>query len=136
VFGEKCKQVTIGQTELEYIVGGPENCDGYDLCASSKLRGTFNGTLLDYAYDADTYHVDEITYAFRGDGVIETTHGKLFLNQWSITDLAAPDGYAVHINVVGGTGRYEGATGWMAYFANFANTETTWGGEVCWGDEE
>ena len=136
VWGEKCKEVVIGKTHVGPILYGPENCDGYDGCATSKISGTFSGTLFEAFYEDDFYFVVDDTYAFTNYGVIETKQGELFFTELSVADFAAPDGFAMHANVTGGTGRYEGATGWMAYCGNFEGTDIKWVGEVCWPDEE
>jgi len=86
-------------------------------------------------YDPDFNFVVDDTWAFTNYGVFETTQGEVFFRERTIVDFEAPDGRAVHINVLGGTGRYEGATGWMAYFDNFAGEFTTWGGEICWPED-
>ena len=136
VWGEKCKKVNSRHLEPGTILYGPENCDGYDGCVTSKISGTFNGTLTERFNFADSYHLIDDAWAFTNYGVIETKQGELFFRERSMADFEAPDGFVVHINVTGGTGRYEGATGWMAYFDNFAGNSTTWGGEVCWGDKD
>ena len=136
VWGEKCKKVVIHHLDAGPILWGPENCGGYDGCATSKISGTFNGTLTESFNDADAVHVVDDTYAFTNYGVIETAQGELYFVERSIADFAAPDGFAVHMNVSGGTGRYEGATGWMGSFDNFEGTATRMGGEVCWPGKE
>lgn len=133
--GERCIPVTIGSADFESVLSGPENCNGYDSCGFSVVRGTLNGTFAEYSYDADAVQVDATTYSFAADAVFETNHGELFLEERSIVNFAAPDGIAVVANILGGTGRYEGATGWLVIFANFEGTLSRWAGEVCWPED-
>ena len=136
VFGEKCKQVVVHHVDVGPILLGPENCSGYDLCVTSKISGTFNGTITEAGNFVDTYYLVDAAYAYTMHGVIETKQGEIFFVERSIADYEAPDGFGVHINVLGGSGRYEGATGWMAYFGNFEGTFNRFGGEVCWPEED
>jgi len=136
VLGEKCKQVNMGQTKYGPLYFDPEHCGIYDGCGGAVVSGTFSGTLWESFFFADQVHVSDGHWTFTNYGVIETKQGELFFTERSVADFAAPDGFAVHMNVTGGTGRYEGATGWMAYSGNFEGTNIKWVGEVCWPDEE
>jgi hypothetical protein len=49
VLGQDCKPVAVGQVEINYILTGPEDCgEGWDVCASSVVRGTINGTFTEF----------------------------------------------------------------------------------------
>jgi hypothetical protein len=131
-WAEKCKQVTIAHGKIISWLEGPENCDGYDGCVTLEVSGTFNGTLTESWFDADAVHVVDATWTFTNYAVIETPHGKIYFLERSIADFAAPNGFAFHANVTGGTGRYEGATGWLGAFDSFEGGAGRTGGEVCW----
>lgn len=136
VWAEKCKQVTIVHGEFVSYLQGPENCDGYDGCWAATVRGTPNGLYTTYWFDANIFQVKGDTIASVQDTIIETQHGDLYMRESLIADYAAPDGFAVHSVIVGGTGQYEGATGWMGGYGDIAGTLVRNGGEICWPDEE
>jgi len=72
----------------------------------------FNGWDLDVP-DADmgTTWVVSITYSF---GVFETKKGMLFTEETGVWHGGAAVGWGSHSKITGGTGQYDGATGWMA----------------------
>ncbi len=68
--------------------------------------------------------------------VHETPRGELFFDDRAIVTPNAPEGFALHSNVIGGTGRYEGATGWLAYYLEWAEgNQGLMRGEICYAED-
>ena len=125
VWGETCKQVFANLGEPGPILFDPD-CNGWENCRSTDVMGTLNGVITDYSNISELIWLDD-TVVGLNEAVIETSHGKIYLDVRAIIYWGAPDGGAANANVTGGTGRYEGATGWLAY--------VTWAGSedrACW----
>jgi hypothetical protein len=133
--GETCKRVNIAHGGLPVYFFDPEDCNGYDGCGSWEVHGTPNGTYTTYWFNADAVTVGGDTVAGLQDAILETTHGDLQIRESVIVDWGAPDGFAVHAKIVGGTGKYEGATGWMVSHGNLEGDFLRYGGEICWPEE-
>ena len=105
---------------------------GYDGCGLfPKIRGTLNGRFTSCISFADIIPSDLLWgdgnydyVATKWDDVIETREGDLFLEERSIIKLGAPDEILFQaglLEVTGGTGAYEGATGTLALYQKWPN---------------
>lgn len=132
VWGENCKRINTKFLRVGEILWDPE-CNGYDACRSFELKGTPNGVYTFYAnFDTMTPYEDETTFVFVDDVVIETEHGEIFAEERVIRHKGAPDGPVIHANITGGTGRYEGATGWYGVISWSVGEEGYLDGEMCY----
>ena len=136
VWGEKCKRVN-ATMEAGPILFDPD-CDGFDVCQSADLMGTPNGVYTAFLNWDGIIEVDETTIVNINISTIETNHGELFLDERLIFHTEALNGFAVHSNVTGGTGKYEGAIGWMVSYLEFTEKKSTGllRGEICFPDED
>jgi hypothetical protein len=131
VAGEKCKRVNIVHQEIGPFIADPAECNGYDFCGSAEVDGTPNGTYTYFGNWADSAPVGPDALGFWNDAVLETAHGDLMIEERGIVHLGTSDGFAIHSRIVGGTGKYEGATGWMASFGNLEGDFARIAGEIC-----
>ena len=105
---------------------------GYDVCGVfPKIRGTLNGRFTSCISFADIFPSDVLW----GDGdydyaatkwydVIETRDGDLFLDERTMLKLGAPDEILFQVGlmeVTGGTGAFEGATGVLSLDQKWPN---------------
>jgi hypothetical protein len=128
--GEDCKRINTKGAKPGEVRYAPD-CGGYDACQSAELKGTPNGLYTWYAnWDTFYPYVDDTTLVFADDAVIETEHGEIFMEERGVIHLYAPDGLVIHANITGGTGRYEGATGWWGNVGS--SRRSTLEGEICY----
>ena len=138
---QSCKKVNANLKAFsEFFVEDPENptvCNGFEFCQYAEVRGTLNGLWWIYGDFADFVPVaggkgllaDVI-------GVFETNQGDLYADDIELANQNAPDGGVFHSAVEGGTGKYEGASGWLAgWFFFEPPTGGNIGGEICWIDD-
>jgi len=128
--GQTCKRINAKAAKPGSVLYAPD-CNGYDTCGSAEVKGTPNGIYTYYAnWDSFLVSVDDTTLVFIDDVVIETNHGEIFVEERGVVHLGAPDGYVIHANITGGTGRYEGATGWWGNVTSYTG-KSTMSGEIC-----
>jgi hypothetical protein len=122
---EQCKPV---HAQLGQMVFHDPGCvlDGvtYYWCAERPITGTLNGTY--YFYSAPEFNGWDLEVPDGAMGaswwiavsheiaVFETQRGTLFTQESGVWHWGAEEGWATHANITGGTGHYEGATGWIA----------------------
>jgi hypothetical protein len=149
--GEKCEKVWIHfgagafYDVCPYAYEGPAAPEGPLACYEAPIVGTLSGTSLYYVppdnceviFPADkagaVWREGKELWACWGLGVFKTRHGTIFTeaaeqthsDTFSMSSVAFTD-FGM---VIGGTGRYAGATGWIASFGN--GQGGTGGGEVC-----
>ena len=96
----------------------------YVWCAERPVTGTLKGTYRFYSapelngWDLEvppdaigaTWWIG-VSYAI---AVFETRRGKLFTQEAGVWHWGAVEGWATHALITGGTGHYDGATGWVA----------------------
>jgi len=138
VWGEKCKRVNANLFTGPLLFDPAPECNGYTLCQAVYLDGTPNGTMWTFMNLPDGFiEWDDGTFINITVSVLETKHGELFFDDRAITAPDAPEGFVLHSNVTGGTGRYEGATGWLAYYLEYLEgNEGIMRGEICYADED
>jgi hypothetical protein len=128
-----CRTVRSNLENIGESIEDPSQCNGYDFCQSVDIRGTLNGTWWIFGNNSGIEVLAEGTaLAFYLDGVFSDQHGELLLVDREILNLLAEDGLGFNVAVVGGTGRYEGASGWMTGYATFFPVGGKIFGEVCW----
>ena len=137
---EQCKPV---QARLGEMVFHDPGCmlDGvtYYWCAERPTLGTLNGTYRFYSAPAfngwDLEVPDEamgtswwigVSYAI---SVLETQRGTLFTQEAQVWHWGEVEGWASHFSITGGTGHYDGATGWMASAGSWDSMALV--GELC-----
>lgn len=132
VAGKYCKRVNANIETGPILFDPAPECEGYDICQAVYLSGTPNGTMWTFLNWDGFIEWADGTIINVSVSVIETAHGELFLEDRAIFAPDAPEGFALHSNVTGGTGRYEGATGWLAYYLEWAaGNEGIMRGEIC-----
>ena len=135
---QTCRNVQSNVTDLSVIFADPDGvCNGYELCQYSEIKGTLNGRWWSFwNLDDEEFVADNTALVLDIDSVFETNHGDIYTEERGILNFFAPDGYAAHIGVTGGTGRYEGATGWMTGTLIFIFEESGMlTGEICWNGD-
>ena len=111
----------------------PGICNGYDFCQYAKVTGTVNGLWWVYGNEEDIKEIEG------GEGllnrlvsVMETNQGEIYSDDMELGNLNAPDGWVFHHAVTGGTGRYEGASGWLVGWLSWETSRGKIGGKICW----
>jgi hypothetical protein len=128
--GKDCKRINARAGKVGEERYAPD-CGGYDVCQSVQLKGTPNGVYTYYAnWDTFFPYVDDTTLVFADDVIIETNHGEIFVEERGVIHLNAPGGLVIHANITGGTGRYQGATGWWGNVGS--SQRSTLEGEICY----
>lgn len=127
-----CTKVRAKVKDIGPLITDPAICNGYDLCQYIRIRGKLNGKWWSY-WDRGTAEIvaNETGFLLVTDDVFETKKGDIFATGLGITHLAAEDGFGSHFLVNEGTGRYEGATGWMATTLREFPTGGRLIGEIC-----
>jgi len=146
----KCKLVNVHMTEYTEE-GGVETCGVEGWCGEGNLIGTFNGRLFTLGLDTETVYPFYDSVFWRGQSTIETKDGEIFaitsgvnlFRTWYTSGVStAQESHAV----TGGTGRYEGASGYILMNYVFGDWDDESGmfitpstgeltGQVCWPQE-
>jgi hypothetical protein len=106
----------------------------FDFCLDIPLRGTLNGTWHYYNVDGNGLDIPvdppyPSSSVFWALGAIETNRGDLYLEDITTIHWGVPNAVVAILNITGGTGKYDGATGW---FGAIDDGEHGWvQGEVC-----
>jgi len=132
--GQKCPKVSMLEKSCVY----PTDCEGYDYCEICSYVGSPNATGKVYYNESDIMIVGDAFLAFL-DVVLETNQGDIFVDAVVVMHLGSMAWYpyGVSSNIYGGTGKYEGVTGW--YSGGRVPEEgniMTFQGNICWPDEE
>lgn len=140
-----CKTVNVHMNDYwEYA--GIDACGQEGWCGEGRLIGTFNGRLFVSGLDADTeYPYFGDSHVWKGQSTIETTHGEIFttsvgIGYWQTFYVGGVSTNQESHAVTGGTGRYEGATGYL--LMNYEYFPPDWfpgngemSGRICWPQE-
>jgi len=137
---EQCKAVHARLGEMVfYDPGCMLDGDTYYWCAERPTLGTLNGTYHFYsapAFNGWDLEVPDgaigaswwigVSYAI---SVFETKKGTLFTQEAQVWHGNELEGWGSHFSVTGGTGHYDGATGWMASAGSWDSMALV--GEIC-----
>lgn len=130
---QRCRRVNGNIKTLSELWEDPAVCDGYEFCQYAEVTGTVNGLWWVYGNWED---IEEVA---GGEGlvnhlvsVMETNRGDVYADDMELGNLNAPDGWVFHHAVTGGTGKYEGATGWLAGWFSWETFRGKIGGKICW----
>lgn len=138
----RCKTVRVHLSD--YLEdAGIDACGYLGYCGEGRLVGTFEGRLLVSGLDSDTeYPTFGNSHVWRGRATIETKQGKIFTTTTGVNYYETFSTGGVFTNVeahavAGGTGRYEGATGYIHMSYEFVPPEFfpatgEMAGEICW----
>jgi hypothetical protein len=137
----KCKTVEVhmsGYWEYE----GIEACGVEGYCGDAKLVGTLNGELFVSGLFSDHIYPYGDSIVWRGQAIIEMMQGEIFTTTTGVNFYGTYFAGGVVTNVeahavTGGSGRYEGATGYLLMTYEFSPPEWFPGtgeisGQVCW----
>ena len=140
----KCKTVEVhmnGYWEYE----GIEACGEEGYCGGGRLIGTLNGLLLVSGLFSNHEYLYGDSIVWRGQATIEMMHGEIFTTTTGVNYYGTYFAGGVVTNseshaVTGGTGRYEGATGYLLMTYEFFPPEFfpatgEMSGQVCWPKE-
>ena len=140
----KCKTVEVHMNGYwEYA--GIEACgeDGY--CGGGRLIGTLNGLYLVSGLFSNHEFLYGDSVVWRGQSTIEMTHGEIFTTTTGVNYYGTYFAGGVFTNVeahavTGGTGRYEGATGYLLMTYEFFPPDYfpaagEMSGQVCWPEK-
>jgi len=138
-----CKKISAGAGASNFYEGCSYDGEDYLWCIDTPVTGNLKGTWRFMSrpdWNAFELTVEDILGIGSWDlwvvwslGVFETNEGDILTQE---TDLLNVDAYfnygalSTMSYIIGGTGKYEGATGWLGY----VGTETGGGvlrGEVC-----
>lgn len=127
-----CKAVH-GRVDLAASTGP---CSSTVLCANGVLHGAikanseFFGTSFKETYNTPDTGVVLLT----GDNTIHTADGDILTKDSVVFNLTGDGEFAEVDTIVGGTGEYLGATGYLQATGTFANGVGvgTYVGKVCW----
>ena len=137
---EQCKAVYAQLGEMVFYDPG---CmlDGvtFDWCAERPTLGTLNGTYRFYsAPELNGWDLEVppdaigaswsigVSYAI---SVFETQTGTLFTQETEVWHWGEVEGWGAHFSITGGTGHYDGATGWLAAAGSWDSMVLV--GEIC-----
>ena len=137
---EQCKPV---HARLGEIVFSDPGCIldevTYFWCAERPTKGTLKGTYRFYsAPELNGWDLEVppdalgasweigVSYAI---SVFETKRGTLFTQETEVWHWGEAEGWGAHYSVTGGTGKYAGATGWMAAAGSYDSMTLV--GELC-----
>ena len=142
---DDCKKIIAGAGPTDFYMGCSYNGEDYLWCLDSPITGNLKGTWRFMSKPEDNF-VEEIippdddlgigswgVWVVWAHGVFETHKGDIVTQE---TDLLNVDTYFNYgartsmANIIGGTGKFEGATGWIG----IVMTETEGGvirGMVC-----
>jgi hypothetical protein len=120
----------------------PDACGGLiPLCRFASVKGTINGNWASqgagYDFEFPTFGD---TSVWRSVSIFETNHGVIDtmlvgINFWPTYDVVG-DWFNSEIHVItGGTGRYEGATGYLLVQLVFLGGTGEATGQICWPEE-
>ena len=140
-----CKTVNVHMRDY-WEDAGIEACGEQGYCGEGRLIGTFNGLLLVSGLDSDIeYPSFGDSHIWRGQATVETKHGEIFttttgVNYWLTGFLGGVFTNSESHVVTGGTGLYEGATGYILMTYEFFPPDFFPGtgemsGRVCWPQE-
>jgi len=141
----KCKMVEVHMSEYwEYA--GIEYCGLPGYCGEARLIGTLNGLYFGSGLDSDVVNTPfGDSHIWRGQATIDMMHGRIFTTTTGVAYYGTFFAGGVWTNqeshaVTGGTGRYEGATGYLLLNYKFmppdffpATGEMS--GQVCWPED-
>lgn len=130
----ECQKVNMLEKSCEYLT----DCEGYDYCEYCQFVGTPNATAKVYYNEADIAFVGDAFLVFV-DTVLETKQGDIFVEAVAVMHLGSIDWHplGVSASIYGGTGKYEGVTGWYAGArVPEEGTVASYVGNICWPDEE
>lgn len=125
---DHCKPVHVRLGEMTFREPGCiHNGEAYVWCADRPTMGTLKGTYYFYSRpelngwdlevepgvlsDTDTWWLG-VSHVL---AVFDTNKGKVFAQECEIWHWGEEEGYGAHVSITGGTGKYENATGWMAF---------------------
>jgi hypothetical protein len=144
---DQCKQI-LAKADFPNPLGETEGCtvngQDFDSCITGNLRGTIKGKWVAYFLDEwfiiiepPEFPVPEETLANynREFEVFTTNKGEIYGDAQYVFDIRIFDvdgGFVAPIIVTGGTGWYEGATGWIAaVVSDGALSKANLHGEIC-----
>ena len=141
----KCKTVEVHMSNY-WEDAGEVVCGWAGYCGEGRLTGTLNGLLLVSGLDSDTHYVYDFSgHTWKGQATIEMMHGEIFTTTMGINFYGTYSAGGVYTNseshaVTGGTGRYEGATGYLLmtyefFPPDFFPATGEMSGQVCWPEE-
>lgn len=135
---QHCKNIESNVVEISAVFFDPAVCNGYEICQFAVIKGSINGKWWAFwNFDDEEVVADGTAGVLDIDDVFETKRGDIYGEERGIINFLAPDGYAAHIAVTGGTGSYVGANGWLTGTLVFgAEIGAPIGGklvgEICW----
>ena len=141
----KCKTVEVHMSDYLELAGIVD-CGYLGYCGEGRLTGTLNGLLLVSGLDSDIHYVyDNSGHTWKGQATIEMKRGEIFTTTMGVNFYGTFFAGGVWTNteshaVTGGSGRYEGATGYILmtyeYFPpDFFPASGEMTGQVCWPEE-
>ena len=114
----KCKTVEV------HMSGYFEDACGEGWCSEGILIGTFNGLLFGSGLDSDIeYPTFGDSHVWKGTYTFETNQGEIFttatgISYWQTFYLGTGTNQETHV-ITGGTGHYEGASGFLFMYYEF-----------------
>ena len=141
----KCKTVEVHISDYWEFAGiGP--CGEAGWCGEGRTTGTLNGLFFGSGLDSEIeYPSFGDSHVWRGQYTFETNHGEIFTTTTGVQYWQTFFAGGVATNqeshaVTGGTGRYEGATGYFLVNFEFFPPDFFPGtgemsGQVCWPEE-
>lgn len=132
----RCQKIRMVEKSCEY----PTECDGYEACEICLYEGTPNATVRVYWNESDWTLVGN-AIVLSVDAFYETNQGEIWADAVATFHLGALAEFGGSLAIsgyfYGGTGKYEGATGWAAGAGvPQKGTLVSFHGEICWPDEE
>ena len=116
----------------------------YDFCFVSKMRGTINGTMVEYFQDDWVILLEDLgvptppeaieSWYNREFAVLTSKQGMIWGEAQYVVDERLYDtgGFAIPMTVTGGTGIYEEAYGWVTWtFTDSTLSKFSYDGRVC-----
>ena len=130
--GYECRKVNAKVVFLSDVFETPDVCNAFQYCQYWDIKGFPKGRLWGYWNDGDETVVFGDTFVLSASDVFETKDGDIFAEERGMVNFYATEGYVAHFGIIGGTGKFDGAVGWMAATVLYVtDTGGSVRGEIC-----
>jgi hypothetical protein len=129
--GQRCEKLNMLEKSCEDLA----ECNGYAMCEICRFVGNPNASVEQYM----DYELLDNAIVLYVDVTYTTKHGEMWAENVAVMHFGAYElgnGFGASGYIYGGTGKYEGVTGWITGASVPEDgTMMTFQGEICWPDD-